>query len=57
MYAVTRDAWDTVKALVQKAMDEVRAIFRAARTGRDDGADAACSMWSSFEDAYLDSLW
>jgi len=57
IYEVTRDAWDRVKALIEKAIDEVRTIFRAAKTGKNDDANAVCSFWGSVDDAYLDSLW
>ncbi|KAK4546692.1 hypothetical protein LTR36_001910 [Oleoguttula mirabilis] len=55
--SITRDPWETVKLVIQTAMDEVRAIFRRAKLRTSDSTGAACSIWSSADDNWLDSLW
>lgn len=47
----------TAKLAYRNAMDEVRAIFRTAKSQSDDGASAVCNIWSSVEDEWLESLW
>ncbi|TKA81293.1 hypothetical protein B0A55_02863 [Friedmanniomyces simplex] len=56
-YAVTRDTWETVRELIQRAMNEVRAIFREARSRSEDGAGSACSLWGSVDEGWLEMLW
>ncbi|TKA65401.1 hypothetical protein B0A55_11807, partial [Friedmanniomyces simplex] len=52
-YPVTRDGWETVRELIQRAMDEVRAIFREAKSRSEDDAGAACGLWGSVNLEYL----
>ncbi|KAK1036472.1 hypothetical protein LTR74_018851 [Friedmanniomyces endolithicus] len=56
-YPVTRDGWETVRELIQRAMDEVRAIFREAKSRSEDDAGAACGLWGSVDEGWLDALW
>ncbi|KAK5127978.1 hypothetical protein LTR85_005095 [Meristemomyces frigidus] len=56
--ALARDPWETVRLVIQRAMEEVRAIFRGARANKVENAGAACnSIWNSADDKWLDSLW
>jgi len=58
VYQVSNDTWETAKVAIQRAIDEVRAIFRLAKLRQgDDAVAAACSIWSSVNDEWLDLLW